>query len=108
MDGTPYSVCPGVVPNFQALVGLSLNRGFLKSAMERLAGSAGCTHLRELLQPLSTVTFQTMLSIAHHDRANHLEKSDAGTGGIPAPLANTCYAYNTEGPLAAPAAKTLA
>jgi hypothetical protein len=98
MDGTPHNICPGVVPNYQRLVGLKIAKGFIKEAMAGLAGVQGCTHLRELLQPIGTVAFQTMLSAASHAQAR-----PQGWQRIPRRLLNTCYAYDETGPLNTPA-----
>lgn len=48
-DFGPYAICPGAAPNFARLAGLSVRRGFLRAAAERVGGVEGCTHLRELL-----------------------------------------------------------
>jgi hypothetical protein len=96
MDGTPYSVCPGVAPNYQRLVGLNIGRGYLKAAMQLLGGVQGCTHLRELLQQLGTVAFQTMFSVRGHGR-----KGDGAERRIAPGFLNTCYTYDENGPLAA-------
>jgi hypothetical protein len=96
MDATPHSVCPGIAPNYQRLVGLSIAKGFLKAAMAVLGGVEGCTHLRELLQQVGTVAFQTMYSVRGHARPD-----DERRQGIPPSLLNTCYAYGENGPLMA-------
>jgi hypothetical protein len=96
MDATPYNVCPGVAPNYQRLVGLNIGKGYLKGAMQRLGGVEGCTHLRELLQQVGTVAFQTSLSV----RGQASPKRDPEKRIHPAFL-NTCYTYNENGPLAA-------
>lgn len=100
MDDTPHAICPGVAPNFAALVGLTIGKGFLKGAMERVGGTAGCTHLRELLQQVATTAIQTMFSIRAHKSAR-----EGGTTedrwDIPTALLNSCHAYNEQGPLVA-------
>lgn len=96
MDATPYNVCGGAAPGFQQLAGLQIGKGFLRAAMQRISGVAGCTHLRELLQPLATVAFQTMYGL----RAHAAEVTGTAAAGIPAALLNTCFAYNETGPLA--------
>jgi hypothetical protein len=90
MDGTPFAICPAVAPNYQRLIGLTIGRGFLKSAMQRLGGVEGCTHLRELLQPLATVAFQTSFSMRH-------ERQPQAANGVPAALINTCHGYREDG-----------
>ncbi len=98
MDDTPHHVCPGVAPNFARLAGLTIGKGFLKGATERLGGPAGCTHLRELLQQVATVAIQTMFSVrAHKDaREGTAERID---WKVPTLLVNTCFAYAEDGPL---------
>ena len=91
MDSTPHQLCPGAAPNFTRLVGLAIGKGFIKSAMQRVGGVEGCTHLRELLQPIATVALQTMMSVNKHDKS-------AG-GGVDPRLVNTCYTYDETGPL---------
>jgi hypothetical protein len=91
MDNTPYRICPGIAPNFAKLVGLAIGKGFLRAAAERVGGTHGCTHLRELLQQLATVAFQTI-----YPRLRRKE-----TASVPArpPLLNTCYTYRADGPV---------
>ena len=100
MDATPHAVCPGAAPNFARLAGLTIGRGFLKRAMERVGGTAGCTHLRELLQQVATVAVQTMFSVRAHRsaRAGQMKRDD---WGVPSFLLNTCFAYDENGPLVA-------
>lgn len=50
----PYAECPGAVPNVQRLVGRSL-RHFRLSVLRELPGTAGCTHLNDVLRSLADV-----------------------------------------------------
>ena len=60
-DKTPYLMCPtAAAPNFSRLIGLRIKAGFLREANQRVGGTAGCTHLRELLQQMATTAFQTI------------------------------------------------
>ncbi len=95
MDSTPHNICPGVVPNYQRLVGVSVAKGFLKTAMAALGGVEGCTHLRELLQQVGTVAYQTMHSV----RSRSKPGGPAARYKVPAALVNSCYAYNENGPV---------
>ena len=56
----PYAICPAAAANFGRLAGLHIGPGFLRAAAGRVGGVEGCTHLRELLQPMATVAFQTL------------------------------------------------
>jgi len=101
MDATPYAICPEVAPNFERLVGLVIAKGFLTQAAQRVRGVDGCTHLRELLQQVATVAFQTRHGLrkptdkpapAHHLGAEpQMARS----------MLNSCYAHNEAGPIAA-------
>ena len=95
MDATPYDICPTAAPNFAQLAGLTIGKGFLREAMRRLGGVAGWTHLRELLQPLGTVAFQTMFSV----RTRHTATAAARGLPITPDLINSCVAYDENGPL---------
>jgi hypothetical protein len=97
MDATPHAICPAIAPNYQRLVGLCIAKGFLKAASERLGGINGCTHLRELLQQIGTVAFQTLHSIRSHKNP---AKPATDPRRIPAILLNTCHTYAENGPYA--------
>jgi len=85
----PFDICPGGALSFARLAGLTIKAGFLRAANERLGGTKGCTHLRELLQQLATVAFQTSYSVR-----TDLEKA-SGDGPSPR-LVNTCHAYASD------------
>jgi len=59
-EASPQRVCATGAAHFSRLVGLSIGKGFLKQAAERIGGVQGCTHIRELLQQMATVAFQSM------------------------------------------------
>lgn len=90
----PYAICPAAAPNFGRLAGLRVGPGFLRAAGERVGGTQGCTHLRELLQPMATVAFQTIFPVR---RPPETEPA-ASTAAKPA-LLNTCLAYATDSPV---------
>ena len=89
-DSTPYSICPGAAPNMSRLAGLRIKPGFLKEAAQQVAGTQGCTHLRELLQQMATVAYQTLYPI----RARKSREKQV-SGAAPA-LLNSCYAYASD------------
>ncbi|MHB1304851.1 MAG: DUF2889 domain-containing protein [Acidiphilium sp.] len=100
MDHTPYAICPGVAPNYARLEGLTIGRGFLKGAMERLGGIQGCTHLRELLQQVATVAVQTVYSIRAHAAGRAGDEAEERRD-VPKSLLNSCHAYDENGPVVA-------
>ncbi|MBL8384533.1 MAG: DUF2889 domain-containing protein [Burkholderiales bacterium] len=56
----PYDACFTVAPAYKRLIGACLSRGWRRAVQEAVGGTAGCTHLKELLMPAATVAFQTM------------------------------------------------
>jgi hypothetical protein len=92
MDDTPYGICPTAAPSFARLAGLRIKPGFLRDAFARVAGINGCTHLRELLQQMATVAYQTLYPI----RQARGEASDSKPA-----LLNTCRAYAPDSPVVA-------
>ena len=101
-DHTPYAVCPDAAPNFARLAGLTIGPGFSRAVAERVGGTAGCTHLRELLAQMATVAYQTLYPIrAAKERAEAERRRAAGE---PAPrrrpaLLGTCLAYAPDSPV---------
>jgi hypothetical protein len=106
-DDSPYAICPQAAPNFSRLAGLKIGRGFLREANARVGGPVGCTHLRELLQQMATVAFQTVLPLRRHraeeNRAEAKGESQdarvAASWGGPTALLNTCLAYGSDSPV---------
>jgi hypothetical protein len=88
-DNGPFRICPDAAPNFASLAGLSVKAGFLKAASERIGGVHGCTHLREMLQQMGTVAFQSLYAVRMARPAQAPTK--------PPPIINSCYAYASDG-----------
>ncbi len=59
-NSAPYEDCFTVAPAYQALIGANIGSGWRRAVNEAVGGTKACTHLRELLMPVATVTFQTM------------------------------------------------
>ena len=89
IDAAPHRVCPSIAPNFQRLVGLRIEAGFLAEARRRLGGVSGCTHLVELLGPLATTAIQTILPLRRAVARN-------STAGRPSQI-GTCHALAPSG-----------
>ena len=62
MHAHPVQGCPGALDAMQRMVGCSMARGWRTSIDTHLAGVAGCTHMRELLQNMATAAFQSIVS----------------------------------------------
>lgn len=65
MEAHPVQGCPAALDAMQRMVGCSMARGWRKSIDANLAGVAGCTHMRELLQNMATAAFQSIVSAFH-------------------------------------------
>jgi len=101
-DHTPYAICPGAAPNFARLAGLKIGPGFSRAVAERVGGTAGCTHLREVLGQVATVVYQTLYPFrAERERAEAAAR--ATTGAAPPQttpgLVGTCIAYAADSPV---------
>jgi hypothetical protein len=110
-DYAPYAVCPSAAPAFAALTGLRIKPGFLREAAHRVGGTAGCTHLRELLQQIATTAFQTVNPYrAWRESQERGEAAEPGSDGLDkriaqrmlggkASIVNSCRAYASDGPI---------
>ncbi|HTW70002.1 MAG TPA: DUF2889 domain-containing protein [Acetobacteraceae bacterium] len=108
-DHAPYAVCPSAAPAFSALVGLQIKPGFLREANHRVGGAVGCTHLRELLQQMATVAYQTINPYrAWREAQERGETAEPGSDRLDTRIAqrmvagrvsivNSCRAYASDG-----------
>ena len=101
-DHTPYAICPQAAPNFSRLAGLRIGPGFNRAVAERVGGTHGCTHLRELLGQMATVAYQTLYPIRaareREEAARRIAAGEAPPRKRPA-LVGTCIAYAPDSPV---------
>lgn len=93
MRSTPYAACQGAAPGFSALIGRRIGPGWRSAVNEAVGGTRGCTHVRELLFPMATVAFQTMVGWRDEDDAS-------GGDGTPAErpyFLDGCKAWASDG-----------
>ena len=85
-------MCPDITPRFELLEGLRIGPGFHREVQKRVGGVNGCTHLVELLRPLATAAYQTLVA--------KRRKRDADRGAPPKrPLfLDTCHAHASDSP----------
>ncbi|ONG45274.1 hypothetical protein BKE38_26625 [Pseudoroseomonas deserti] len=86
-EQSPYRMCPDAAPNFARLAGLRIGGGFNRAVAERVGGTLGCTHLREMLAQLATVAFQTTYE------SRRAKRGDWRPGDKRPALIGTCLAY---------------
>lgn len=61
----PHSGCPFVAQKANSLAGLKIERGITRKVSERIGGSEGCIHLRELT--LETINFAATTLIGYDE-----------------------------------------
>lgn len=79
-------VCGAVTPRYQALVGLSIGRGYRQKIQGLFGGVQGCAHLSELAISLGTGVLQTL--------AGELPQSE----DVKPFQLDGCHALSTDGP----------
>jgi len=57
---SPFKACNSANNNFKMLEGIQIKHGWRKNVNEIIGNVNGCTHIRELLNSLATVAFQTI------------------------------------------------
>ncbi len=85
----PYLFCVGGAASFARLKGLNIGKGFVREAMARMGGTQGCTHIRELVQQMGTVAYQTMWG----QRSRPVDEK-----ALAARMVDSCHAYAADGP----------
>ena len=61
----PYHECPQGALAIKHLIGKKIQPGWQKIVKRAIGGMQGCTHITELMGPVATVAFQTMLARKH-------------------------------------------
>ena len=69
MAYTPFQLCKSASDTMGDLVGLQIGAGWMKEARQRVGRTESCTHVMELLGPISSAAYQTM-HWAIEDREN--------------------------------------
>jgi hypothetical protein len=77
---------------------LRIYPGFQKQVRDLLGGTAGCTHLVELLGPVATTAFQTVFPYREWHRSRAPEsRPPAGKPGRKPRLVDSCHAFASDG-----------
>jgi prenyltransferase beta subunit len=74
------------------MIGAKIARGWRATIRERVGGTAGCTHLVEMLDAMATVAYQTLYPARQ-------KKEEQGPPGKRGALVDTCYAFRSDGPV---------
>ena len=93
----PYKICSNANFKIKSLIGETIGPGW-KNKINKLIGNIeGCTHVRELLVSMATVSFQTVYgekSKRTREAINKGEKNPYPIGISRPSLLNTCYAFD--------------
>lgn len=92
-DFSPFSLCGDITPNFKKLIGLKISHGLTKNVQERLGGVHGCTHLVELIKPIATTAFQTLVG----KRMGKLSAALKSGAILKPQILDTCHAWASDG-----------
>ncbi|MCU1344303.1 MAG: hypothetical protein JWL70_569 [Acidimicrobiia bacterium] len=101
-ESYPQAPCPTIAPNYEALLGESIARGFLKTVKDLFGGPRGCSHVGALLQAMAPVAIQTIWSMQSMNAA----MAGGPAASLPAtaeerigPSRNTCHVWADDGPM---------
>ena len=83
MPYTPFGLCKNAGDAMQKLVGLQIGGGWMRKAKELIGRTESCTHVMELLGPISTTAYQTM-HFAIEERENAKDERN------PPPILDQC------------------
>lgn len=88
-EASPFPICGEATTTLRSIVGERIQPGWTQLVKAKLGGVKSCTHLMELLMPLATVAFQTLVGV----RASRPDAVDST--GRPRKI-DSCYAYASD------------
>jgi len=89
-DLTPFGICSQAAAEMKALIGIKIGSGWMKQVRERISLRASCTHLIDLLAPISATAYQTL----HAELEKRAEKLPARQKPV---ILDTCLALASDG-----------
>ena len=89
-EASPFAACPAAAANMARLKGLTIKPGFTRAVRQRLGGTAGCTHLNELLGPMATTAMQTIWPLRRR-------RGQAASPSEKPRLVDSCLAWAADG-----------
>jgi hypothetical protein len=89
-DKTPFGACTQATAAMQGLVGIKMGSGWMRLVRQKIGSRQGCTHLIDLLGPISATAYQTLHA--------ELEKQAASLPVQQKPtILDTCFALSSDG-----------
>lgn len=93
-DFAPFNHCSTAAPMMKQIVGWTIGPGWNRKLKELMGGKKGCTHLMELLGPMATTAYQTMVSArSEYGKVDTKEQKTAPS------FLNKCYALAVDSPV---------
>ena len=99
IPGAPYPTCAQAQSPFKNLIGLGLARGWRKAVNERVGGTLGCTHVREMLYAMPTIAFQAMGSWSLRTAEGFEDVADRVA--VQPQFLDGCHSWAIDGPIVA-------
>lgn len=93
-NAAPYAACSTVYGTFRKLIGANLNQGWRRAVNDAVGGVESCTHIRELLMPVATVAFQTMVG---QNELNELRASSGTENPVKPHFVDRCKGWAADG-----------
>ncbi|WP_321912481.1 MULTISPECIES: DUF2889 domain-containing protein [unclassified Paraburkholderia] len=95
-ESAPTPWCSQINEAYAKLAGIAIGSGFMKEVKARLGGALGCTHLTELLGPMATTAFQTIMGLQEGAHTS-LAAAARGEGKPLLPMLDACHAWRADG-----------
>lgn len=95
MDYSPFTMCRGAREVMKRLEGMQIKAGWLREVSARIGRRESCTHLYELLRPLSTTAYQT-LHRALEERAKQRAASNPTRQRARPKIIDQCYSLASD------------
>jgi hypothetical protein len=96
-DKAPFAECQlAAAAPMQKLVGLTMGPGWRKAIDGAIGGTAGCTHLRELVFNAATAAFQM---IPHYRAIERGQRDELPADGKPPFYMGNCMSWAFDGPV---------
>ena len=89
-DQTPFAICSQAAQEMRSLVGIKIGPGWMKQVRERIGSRHSCTHLMDLLGPLSATAYQTLHAALEERAAQQISRDKPS-------ILDTCVALSTDG-----------
>ncbi len=100
IDLAPQNVCSEISGSYKKLIGHHIGPGWAKLTKSLFGNISGCTHLRELLGPVASTSYQALVKprfIREQAKLGNQLGDDALIFGSPE-VVNTCHAWGASRP----------